>query len=190
MRVRAILSAVLSRGIRTIFSHYEKIKKPGRERCSTCGVRHSLPDVEGGFQPPGKNVNILMSHKSSAALRLRDVFFPPGLEARLYGSQGWPPPRSLRPRLRSGGTPQRGIPTKTESQQLCPPKTHSRHCTYVRLLSFLQSNSLVRKMPAGVYQRNPKRGQSCPRSVWEKTLSFQRSVKRPTLARLTARSKK
>jgi hypothetical protein len=58
-----------------------------------CGVASGiLPDVEGGILPPGKNVKIIPYRQNPfTSLNLRAVPSA-GLEARLHGRPGGPPP--------------------------------------------------------------------------------------------------
>ncbi|HMP84898.1 MAG TPA: hypothetical protein PKA41_19575, partial [Verrucomicrobiota bacterium] len=68
-----------------------------------------LPDVEDGILPPGRNVRMECDSGKFQRIPPCVRFFPPGWEARLYGSQGWPPLRSTRiPKLRRSEVAQTG----------------------------------------------------------------------------------
>jgi hypothetical protein len=51
-----------------------------------------LPDVEGGIPAARRKRRNAHDSQSFQRLLAHEGFFPPGKDARLYGSQGWPPP--------------------------------------------------------------------------------------------------
>ena len=56
----------------------------------------SLPEIGVASSHPEKGRYTLLLSEILTGLDWQYVFFPPGLEARLHGSQGWPPLRRAR----------------------------------------------------------------------------------------------